>query len=243
MSEKGSSSGSGSESPSSCEIAVLRNQTEEGDMYNQPHSSSMASGASASRPPLSPSAAEGGGPSSHSRHTSASSTNSSSSSNNRLSIAERNQAFLESLNRARDDKSPENPAGSYIEDLDMFDEELVMMATKDLNSLLKKRNVAKPRQKDIKQRRRTLKNRGYAANCRVKRDDEEEELLEQIEGHERKLEALGREKQQLQLDRDHLQRKLAIQDQEDKEWEDTLKEYADYIKPGELDGLMSLSHK
>ena len=44
----------------------------------------------------------------------------------------------------------------------MFDEELVMMATKDLNSLLKKRNVAKHRQKDIKQRRRTLKNRyGY----------------------------------------------------------------------------------
>ena len=47
----------------------------------------------------------------------------------------------------------------------------------------------------------------------MKRDDEEEELLEQIEGHERKLEALGREKQQLVLDRDHLQRKLAIQDQ------------------------------
>ena len=41
----------------------------------------------------------------------------------------------------------------------MFDEELVMMATKDLNHLLKKRNVPRPRQKDIKQRRRTLKNR------------------------------------------------------------------------------------
>ena len=47
----------------------------------------------------------------------------------------------------------------------------------------------------------------------MKRDDEEEELLEQIEGHERKLEALGREKQQLVLDRDHLTRKLAMQDQ------------------------------
>ena len=32
--------------------------------------------------------------------------------------------------------------------------------------------------------------------------------------------------------------------QEDKEWEDALKEYADYIKPGELEGLMSLpGHK
>merc|ERR1711974_495384 len=105
-----------------------------------------------------------------------------------------------------------------------------MMATKDLNSLLKKRNVAKPRQKDIKQRRRTLKNRGYAANCRVKRDDEEEELLEQIEGHERKLEELGRKKQQrvIDRDRDHLLRKLAIQDQEEKEWEEALKEFADY---------------
>ena len=67
-------------------------------MYNQPHSAHEASGGG---PPLSPA-----GRSSHSRHTSASSTNSSSSSslNNRLSIAERNQAFLESLNRARDDK-------------------------------------------------------------------------------------------------------------------------------------------
>lgn len=122
----------------------------------------------------------------------------------------------------------------------MFDEELVMMATKDLNHLLKKRNVPRPRQKDIKQRRRTLKNRGYAANCRVKRDDEEEILLEQIEGHEKKLEALAKEKEHLQLDYAHLTRKLAIEEQEDKEWEDALKEYADLIKPGELDGLMKL---
>ena len=55
--------------------------------------------------------------------------------------------------------------------------------------------------------------RGYAANCRVKRDDEEEELLEKIEGHEKKLEALAREKQQLQLDHEHLKRKLAIHEQ------------------------------
>ena len=47
----------------------------------------------------------------------------------------------------------------------------------------------------------------------MKRDDEEEDLLEQIEGHEKKLEALAREKQQLQLDHEHLKRKLAIQDQ------------------------------
>ena len=83
---------------------------------------------------------------------------SSSSLPSPSSIAERNQAFLDSLDKGKE-KEDEDEYGGYIEDLDMFDEELVMMATKDLNSLLKKRNVAKPRQKDIKQRRRTLKNR------------------------------------------------------------------------------------
>ena len=85
-----------------------------------------------------------------------------------------------------------------------------------------------------------MHSRGYAANCRVKRDDEEEELLEQIEGHEKKLEALRKEKEQLELDYNHLQRKIARDEQEDKEWEEALVEYADLIKPGELDGLMKL---
>jgi len=62
----------------------------------------------------------------------------------------------------------------------------------------------------------------------------------QIEGHEKKLVALAKEKEHLQLDYDHLTRKLVIEEQEDKEWEEALKEYADLIKPGELDGLMKL---
>ena len=48
--------------------------------------------------------------------------------------------------------------------------------------------------------------RGYAANCRVKRDDEEEELLEKISEHEAKLKAYQEEKQRLLLDRAHLHR-------------------------------------
>ena len=55
--------------------------------------------------------------------------------------------------------------------------------------------------------------RGYAANCRVKRDDEEEVLLEQIEGHEKTLEALAKEKQQLELDYNHLRQKMAREEQ------------------------------
>ena len=53
-----------------------------------------------------------------------------------------------------------------------------MQSTKTLNRLIKKRGITKDRAKQIKQERRTLKNRGYAANCRVKRENEEKQLEE-----------------------------------------------------------------
>jgi len=52
-----------------------------------------------------------------------------------------------------------------------------MKTTRELNKLLKKRGIDKERQKELKQERRTLKNRGYAANCRVKRETEEQTLV------------------------------------------------------------------
>jgi len=61
-------------------------------------------------------------------------------------------------------------------DLGMGDQDLVLCPTKMLNKLLKKRGISKERAKEIKAQRRTLKNRGYAANCRVKREDEEKKL-------------------------------------------------------------------
>ena len=159
----------------------------------------------------------------------------SPSSSSLLSVDERNQAFLDSLNEPQNKRggSEEDECGSYIEDLDMFDRDLVLMPTKDLNALMKRRNIPKERRDQIKQRRRTLKNRGYAANCRLNRDEEEEQLLEQISEHERKLEELEEEERR--------KRALASQvREEDREWEAAIEEYADLIRPGELDGLLKL---
>jgi len=61
-------------------------------------------------------------------------------------------------------------------DTGLSDQELVTMSTREINKLLKKRGIDKERQKELKQERRTLKNRGYAANCRVKRETEEKTL-------------------------------------------------------------------
>merc|ERR1711990_807103 len=58
----------------------------------------------------------------------------------------------------------------------MTDEELVLIPTKDLNKVVKESGLTKEDVRKIKEKRRTLKNRGYAASCRVKRDCEEESL-------------------------------------------------------------------
>ena len=159
----------------------------------------------------------------------------STSSYRSLSVAERNQAFLESLNTLQN-KRVRGEKDVYIEEIDMFEVELVFMTTKDLNALMKRRNIPRERQKQIKERRRTLKNRGYAANCRVRRDDEEEELLEQIEGHERRLEELDEEERRRRMEKQELE----ARERDDREWEAAIKEYKDYIRPGELDRLLKL---
>ena len=69
-------------------------------------------------------------------------------------------------------------AGDYDEyppinqrvDVGLSDQELVTISTKELNEMLKKKGITKDRAEEIKRERRTLKNRDYAANCRVKRE-------------------------------------------------------------------------
>ncbi|BFZ17443.1 hypothetical protein BsWGS_20482 [Bradybaena similaris] len=54
------------------------------------------------------------------------------------------------------------------------DDDLVSLTVKELNRLLK--GLSRDEVNKLKQRRRTLKNRGYAANCREKRISQKEEL-------------------------------------------------------------------
>ncbi|XP_070187408.1 transcription factor MafF-like isoform X2 [Littorina saxatilis] len=71
---------------------------------------------------------------------------------------------------------PESP--KYVSD-----DELVGLSVKDLNRILK--GMSRDDIIKLKQRRRTLKNRGYAANCREKRISQKEVL----EGEKHNLKA------------------------------------------------------
>lgn len=69
------------------------------------------------------------------------------------------------------------------------DEELVTFNVKELNRILKTKGLSREEVTNIKQRRRTLKNRGYAATVRVKREETKGELeikLNSVDNEERK---------------------------------------------------------
>lgn len=87
----------------------------------------------------------------------------------------------------------------------LSDEELMGLSVRELNHHL--RGLSKEEVARLKQRRRTLKNRGYAASCRVKRVCQKEELQKQKMELEWEVDKLARENAAMRLELDTLRGK------------------------------------
>ncbi|KAI5091624.1 transcription factor MafK isoform X1 [Silurus meridionalis] len=87
----------------------------------------------------------------------------------------------------------------------LSDDELVAMSVRELNQHL--RGLTKEDVVRLKQRRRTLKNRGYAASCRIKRVTQKEELERQKCQLQHEVDKLARENASMRLELDALRAK------------------------------------
>ncbi|ROL45675.1 Transcription factor MafG [Anabarilius grahami] len=87
----------------------------------------------------------------------------------------------------------------------LTDDELVSMSVRELNQHL--RGLTKEEILQLKQRRRTLKNRGYAASCRVKRVTQKEELEKQKAELQQEVEKLASENASMKMELDVLRSK------------------------------------
>ncbi|XP_069005158.1 transcription factor MafG isoform X1 [Embiotoca jacksoni] len=87
----------------------------------------------------------------------------------------------------------------------LTDDELVTMSVRELNQHL--RGLTKEEIVQLKQRRRTLKNRGYAASCRVKRVTQKEELEKQKAQLQQEVDKLATENASMKAELDALRSK------------------------------------
>lgn len=79
------------------------------------------------------------------------------------------------------------------DDPSICDRQLIELSVRELNRHLKSSRFSKDQVQRMKQRRRTLKNRGYAASCRNKRFQKKGELEIQKSEELKEIEALTNE--------------------------------------------------
>uniref|UniRef100_UPI00398EDCB0 transcription factor MafK-like n=1 Tax=Pristiophorus japonicus TaxID=55135 RepID=UPI00398EDCB0 len=92
----------------------------------------------------------------------------------------------------------------------LSDDELIQLTVRDLNQHL--RGLSKEEVARLKQRRRTLKNRGYAASCREKRVSQRDDLEQQRTALAAEVDGLARENSSMKGELDSLRaRYLALQ--------------------------------
>ncbi|XP_063078159.1 transcription factor MafF isoform X2 [Engraulis encrasicolus] len=89
----------------------------------------------------------------------------------------------------------------------LSDSDLMSLSVRELNLLL--RGLSREDVQKLKQRRRTLKNRGYAASCRVKRVSQREALEQQKKELQREVERLGAENAGMRRELEGLGARLA----------------------------------
>ncbi|XP_003740439.1 transcription factor MafG [Galendromus occidentalis] len=85
---------------------------------------------------------------------------------------------------------------SITDKIQMSDEDLVTLGVRELNKRLKNAGLTRAEIMKMKQRRRTLKNRGYAASCRTKRIEQKDELEYEKNGILDRISALRRDNAQ-----------------------------------------------
>ena len=109
-----------------------------------------------------------------------------------------------SISEKYEEKMTPTETENLQETLGLTDAKLVTLSTKALNKILKSQRLSIFQRREIKKHRRTLKNRGYAANCRVKRETEQDwftnqinQMTSKIKEQELKTKAIHKSTQQL----------------------------------------------